>query len=48
MSKTKRKQPEWLREEDKWAKRGVAKSPSRKRQKQEFLREIEDVENVYR
>ncbi len=48
MSKTKRKQPEWLREEDKWAKRDAAKGPSRKRQKQEFLRDIEDLENVYR
>lgn len=49
MSKTKRRNPNYISEDDRWMKKGGShRGPSRKKQKQNFLREIEDVENVYR
>lgn len=43
MSKTKRKQPDWLREDDRWMRKGGKhREPSRKATKQDFLKETED------
>lgn len=46
MGKTTRKQPDWMREDDRWMKKGVKhKGPSRKAEKQDFMREIDDYFN---
>jgi hypothetical protein len=43
MGKTVKKQPDWMREEDRWMKKGGKHSgPSRKSEKQDFMREIDD------
>ena len=43
MGKTTRKQPEWMREDDRWMKKGAKHNgPSRKAEKQDFMREIDD------
>jgi len=43
MGKTTRKQPEWMREDDRWMKKGGKHNgPSRKAEKQDFMREIDD------
>jgi len=43
MGKTTRKQPEWMREDDRWMRKGAKhEGPSRKKGKQDFMREIDD------
>jgi len=43
MGKTTRKQPEWLKEDDRWIRKGAKhEGPSRKKGKQDFMREIDD------
>jgi len=47
MSKTKKKQPNWMREDDRWLRKGGGHSgPSRRKQKQEILFDMyEDYED---
>jgi len=48
MSKTKRKQPDWMREDDRWMRKGAVHNnlASRRRQKQELLSQaLEDFED---
>jgi hypothetical protein len=42
MGKTKRKQPEWLRDDDRWMRKGGSHKdrPSRKKQKQKLYDEV--------
>jgi len=45
MSKTRRKQPDWLREDERWMRKGGKHSgPSRKKEKQQMMKEVEDYE----
>jgi len=44
MGKTRRKQPEWMRDDDRWMKKGGKHSkPSRRSEKQIFEKEIDEV-----
>jgi len=44
MGKTKRKQPEWMREDDRWMKKGGKHfGPSRRSKKQDFEQEINEA-----
>lgn len=46
MSKSKRRNPRYFDEDDRWMRKGGSHSgPSRKKQKQQFLRELEDFED---